>query len=421
MSYMHRFCSKARGLAGTLANAAALILALGVSLLAPRPAAAQQTPQSLFQQTCFSAANTPTAPSGDPANPAALTTYPYSASYAGTQYPIILLTGGFGSPNGGENNSQYFYDIPQTLAYYGATACVPDLSGVDTDGGTNGRGAELITYLEQLRIYFDNPNLKFNLIGHSQGGWTARVVEDTRPDLVASVTTIGTPHQGSPLGILFEPADLIPAPLAPVLEQYINDIAGATGILNALNPGANPNLIGLLQEGSPTGTALFNQQYPSAGLGNYAACTTGAPTDTPTYQGSTFTIPLFSWAGAAEHNVNPLGPYAPPVVGDASISGPSDPALSEDYTTGATEVSGQVIMSIEYLLGPLFGYPAPVPANDGAVDVCSAKLGTFLGTYPFNHLNEVNREEAEMGANAIAADPVNLFLVHAHRLQGLGL
>jgi triacylglycerol lipase len=237
---------------------------------------------------------------------------------------------------------------------------------------------------------------------------------------VASVTTIGGPHQDSPIAIPFEVADLIPPVLDPYLNQLVNAFLLPTGILNSLNPGKNPNLIGLLQEGSPTGTAQFNQQYPSAGLGNYQICTTGSPTNTVTdSQGNTYTIPLFSWAGGAEHNVNPLGPYSPPIEGDAGISGPSDTALTKDDTTVPIEAAGQAFMTIQYLLP---GYPSPVPADDGAVDVCSAKFGTFLGAYPFTHLNEVNREEGVTGANATAADPVNLFLMHINsHLKNQGL
>ncbi|WP_306462787.1 esterase/lipase family protein, partial [Klebsiella pneumoniae] len=38
---------------------------------------------------------------------------------------------------------------------------------------------------------------KVNLIGHSHGGPTIRYVASVRPDLVASVTSIGGVHKGS--------------------------------------------------------------------------------------------------------------------------------------------------------------------------------------------------------------------------------
>src|SRR6202007_758917 len=54
--------------------------------------------------------------------------------------------------------------------------------------------------LAQLRqIQTSTGVAKFNLIGHSQGGITARYVANVAPELVASVTTVGTPHQGSPV------------------------------------------------------------------------------------------------------------------------------------------------------------------------------------------------------------------------------
>jgi triacylglycerol lipase len=38
-----------------------------------------------------------------------------------------------------------------------------------------------------------------NLIGHSHGGLDVRYVAAVRPDLVASVTSVGTPHKGADL------------------------------------------------------------------------------------------------------------------------------------------------------------------------------------------------------------------------------
>ncbi|MFK2900222.1 hypothetical protein ISP15_07730 [Dyella jejuensis] len=67
------------------------------------------------------------------------------------------------------------------------------------------------------------------------------------------------------------------------------------------------------------------------------------------------------------------------------------------------------------------GSPPQGTPNDGIVDECSAKYGDFLGAYPFNHLDEVNRDNGVLGANAATADPVNLILQHASRLKQQGL
>ncbi|GAB2582714.1 alpha/beta fold hydrolase [Dyella jejuensis] len=256
-------------------------------LVSMRPAEAQT-----FAQSCTVPSTVPLGSSSNPTDPPSITTYPYASDYAATQYPIVLLTGALGSPNTGENNSQYWYQIPQTLSYYGATVCVPDLSGVDSDTGPDGRGQELINYLEGLRSELGNPSLKFNLIGHSQGGLTARVAAYTAPDLVASVTTIGTPHHGSPLTDLLVYPDSVSSLLLP-LGTTVSTLTTAvlsSGLLSALYPGQTIDPVDMLGKFTSDGIAQFNTQYPSLGLGNYQQCTSGAA---PGNGGWLCALPLF--------------------------------------------------------------------------------------------------------------------------------
>src|SRR5205823_2947851 len=82
--------------------------------------------------------------------------------------------------------------IRSDLAAGGAKVFVTEVSQFNTP---EVRGEQLIAQLEQIRAITGKP--KVNLIGHSQGGFDVRYVAAVRPDLVASVTTIGTPHRGT--------------------------------------------------------------------------------------------------------------------------------------------------------------------------------------------------------------------------------
>ncbi|MCV5343391.1 alpha/beta fold hydrolase, partial [Escherichia coli] len=57
------------------------------------------------------------------------------------------------------------------------------------------RGEQLLAQVETLLAAIGAE--KVNLIGHSHGGPTTRYVASVRPDLVASVTSIGGVNKGS--------------------------------------------------------------------------------------------------------------------------------------------------------------------------------------------------------------------------------
>jgi len=114
--------------------------------------------------------------------------------YAATRYPIVLVHGLTGTDKYA-GVLEYWYGIQEDLQRHGATVYVANLSGFQSDDGPNGRGEQLLAYVKQ--VLAATGATKVNLIGHSQGGLTSRYVAAVAPDLVASVTTIGTPHRGS--------------------------------------------------------------------------------------------------------------------------------------------------------------------------------------------------------------------------------
>lgn len=113
-----------------------------------------------------------------------------STGYTQTRYPIVLGHGmlGFDSLLGVD----YWYGIPAALRRDGAQVYVTEVSQLNT---SELRGEELLAQVEEIVALSGKP--KVNLIGHSHGGPTVRYVAAVRPDLVASVTSVGAPHKGS--------------------------------------------------------------------------------------------------------------------------------------------------------------------------------------------------------------------------------
>lgn len=95
-----------------------------------------------------------------------------------------------------EDKLQYFKNIRGFLKANGFPAV--SNSNVKFAGSVRERAAELKAHVEN--VLAENNAEKVHIIGHSMGGLDARVmiVELGMADKVASLTTIGTPHFGSP-------------------------------------------------------------------------------------------------------------------------------------------------------------------------------------------------------------------------------
>ncbi|WP_442809138.1 esterase/lipase family protein [Trinickia soli] len=324
-------------------------------------------------------------------------TAPSLDNYASTQYPIVLVHGLSGTDRYA-NVLDYWYGIASDLEVHGANVYVANLSGFQSDLGPNGRGEQLLAYVRQ--VLAATGARKVNLIGHSQGGLSARYVAAAAPDLVASVTTIGTPHRGS------EFADYVAQVLAKdptgLAEPLIGKFANLLGTLFSSNFNTNQDAIAALTALSTTGAAQFNDAVPSAGLGAPGSCQTGAPTET--VDGNTHY--LYSWAGSAiEPTWSALGLRG---AADTSVSGPFDAANVLDPSTLTLLGSGAVMINRNS--GP----------NDGLVSVCSALFGQVLSTsYHWDHVDEINQVFGVLGQDA--EDPVAVIRTHANRLKLQGL
>jgi len=283
-------------------------------------------------------------------------------TYTKTKYPVVLAHGmsGFDQLFG---VVEYFYGIPSDLRSEGATVYVTQVSAFND---TVLRGEQLLQQVQYIVAVTGQP--KVNLIGHSHGGLDVRYVAAMRPDLVASVTTIGTPHKGAELATTLR-ANLTTNGLA---EGFIGFFADSLGVvLNLLSGSSSPqDAVAGLEALTASGTAAFNTAYPA-----------GVPT-TACGQGAAIVngVRYYSWSGT-------------------------------DVLTNVLDVSDAALG-----LSSLF-YSEP---NDGLVGRCSSHLGVVLrDNYGMNHLDEVNQV---LGLrNIFEVSPKSVFRAHLNRLKNLGL
>lgn len=285
------------------------------------------------------------------------------SNYTKTRYPIVLVHGllGFDSLFGVYD---YWYGVPSDLRAGGAKVFI---GSVSASNYSEVRGEQLIRDLLNLRAVYGYQ--KFNLIGHSHGGPTARYVASVRPDLVASVTSVGAPHTGSKVADAL--ATTLPAgsPLRPLVAGFVDALSSVIGFLSG---NSDPQYaLGALASLSSSGSAAFNARHPQ-GMPS-ASCGQGA----------------------------------------SSVNG------VRYYSWGGTSVLTNVFDASDVMMGAgalFFGFEQ----NDGLVGKCSSHLGVVLrDNYGWNHLDEVNQIFGLRGL--FASNPVSVIRTQANRLKSAGL
>jgi len=280
--------------------------------------------------------------------------------YTETQHPIVLSHGfmGFDSILG---LVDYWPGIVDRLEDGGATVYVSQVSAMNS---SEVRGEQLITQIENFLAI--NGGSKVNLIGHSQGGLDARYVATVRPDLVASITTVGSPHGDGVAGAFGAdaPDDNIMA-LLEVMAGLIQVLSGNASDTNAEAAAAMF---------SSEGIAEFNANYP-VGL---PATACGQGPASVNIDGHN--VRVYSWGGTG------------------ILTNPLDPSDALMAITGLL-VGGQ---------------------NDGLVPRCDTHLGTVIrDNYFHNHLDLTNMMFGL--APIFETDPKSVFRAHANRLKKAGL
>ncbi|MFZ3184404.1 MAG: hypothetical protein A2Y50_07840 [Pseudomonadales bacterium RIFCSPLOWO2_12_59_9] len=292
----------------------------------------------------------------------------FSNTQSQTKNPIVLVPGIFAFDS--IAGIDYWYKIPAALQSQGATVFVPKINAFDSSAK---RGEALIAQLDNIRASSGGKITKFNLMGHSQGGVTARYVMNVRPDLVASVTTMHTPHKGSPV------ADLVTG-IAPAgtlqgvaFDVFANTVGNLVNLLSN-NKKSPSDIRAMLAEFNKTGAAANNLRYP-IGIPT-TAC--GAGPETASIAGNS--IRLYSWSGTAP--MTNLLDLSDPLFGITSL------AFSE--------------------------------ANDGVTGRCSSHFGKVLkDNYRMNHI-DINNQIFGL-VSWFETNPKTLFQNHANRLKNLSL
>jgi len=283
-------------------------------------------------------------------------------TYTQTKYPIVLVHGLLGWDSLGP--VEYWYGIPSELRRSGATVFT---ASVSQSNSSEVRGEQLLKYLQTLQATYGYT--KFNLIGHSHGGNTVRYTAAVAPALVASVTTLGTPHQGSKVADLIENVTSTTGTTG-LVATIVNGLSSVIAFFNGTS--SNPqDALGSLQSLKTSGAQDFNRRFPQ-----------GAPT---------------SACGDGPEVVNGVRYY--------SMGGTSPVTNLLDPTEGLL-VAGALVFGTE--------------ANDGLVSRCSSRWGKVLrDDYDWNHIDFMNHALGLRGW--FSSDPVAVYRAHANRLKNLGL
>jgi triacylglycerol lipase len=283
-------------------------------------------------------------------------------TYTQTRHPIVLVHGLFGFDAVGP--FEYFHGIASALRAGGATVYVTQQSAANA---SEVRGEQLLAELRRLKAAYGHA--KFNLVGHSHGGHTIRYVAAVAPELVASVTTVGTPHAGSPVADAVKSGTGVTGTTATV-SALVNGFAGVISLLSG-SPKLPQNSEAAMNSLTTAGSAAFTQRFPQ-----------GRPTTS---------------CGSGPELVNGV----------------------RYYSASGTAVLTNVLDASDAFLG-LSSLAFRGAANDGLVGRCSSRWGTVLrDDYPWNHLDEVNQAFGLRGL--FTPDPVAFYRTQANRLKLTGL
>jgi triacylglycerol lipase len=260
----------------------------------------------------------------------------------GAPYPIVFLHGmaGFESLGSGPFEVRYWNGLEEALRAVGEQKPIVTVTSPYAD--SLARAQKL---LPQIRaVLAETGAAKVNLVGHSQGGIDARLLASPQGeglgDVIASVTTVATPHRGTRV-----------ADVALRTAQGGPVEAAATAFLSLLQKTVydaknDPELEKQLVQLSEANMVSFNAKYLDDPRVRYES-----------YGGRS------NLRAGLEDCGSTVFPNEPQKVD----------ALRPSLSTIGVLLEG--------------GFPPKV--NDGLVTLASAKWGTFLQCIPADHLDQV--------------------------------
>jgi pimeloyl-ACP methyl ester carboxylesterase len=335
----------------------------------------------------------------DQASTATLQNYAYiSPRYRPPRHPIVLCHGLFGFDKIGPNalpslQIHYWRGIQEALRRMGAEVYVARVSRADTI-------AQRASQLDQA-LWRTLAGRKINLIAHSMGGLDGRyLITHLRPRTyrICSLTTISTPHRGSPfmdwcrdhLGLAAnEPLQMrmaaaLLASTAPARRPEFFHLSDMTSRAKETNAVASPELSVAL---APRLAAVAHHLSPI--LRRLRPLL-----DYPAYANLTTTY--------LRCHFNPTTPDSPEVRYFSYGARASTPSL-----THILRVPWEVVSEKEGI-------------NDGLVSVESARWGQYLGTVEADHW-ELNNRMRFLSPRRPNFDVIEFYLSAAHQLYLQGL
>jgi triacylglycerol lipase len=266
-------------------------------------------------------------------------------------YPFVLAHGLDGFKSIG--SIDYFYGVADALRKDGRQVFV---SQVDSYNSSEVRGAELQAFV--IGVLAQTGAKKVNLICHSQGGFDCRYVASNLGNQIASVTTIATPHHGTPIADIAE-GDL-PGPLTDAVNAFLDVLGAVVDGLSGQEGQADAKAALLLM--TTQGAADFTQNHP----------------DSPN-------VAYFSVAGRTDG------------TGDDACGSATEVPFIAKYD-GVSVSPSVAFAASEAIIAKSFN---PPPTNDGLVPAASARWGTFLGCLPADHLGEMCWKSGAAGMDCV--------------------
>jgi triacylglycerol lipase len=282
-------------------------------------------------------------------------------------YPVVLVHGFAGFSNFGWMGVAYFNEIERNYRDKGIVVSAPALPPYNS---SEVRARFIRAAVDE--VLQSTGAKKVHIIAHSQGGLDARFLINVMGygDRVATLTTISSPHRGTPLA---DQAQHVPPAMLQSVFWMMASVNGAP-------PGVDLGEIdarAALQSVSTSGMAHFNKRYP----------------DDPR-------VPIFSMAavvGSPRDGSCDDGAWGP-------LRGQAAPAVW--LTPTWTLLSGKD--------------PDRAIGNDGVVTAASAKWGTFLGCIPVDHVSVVGVDGPTLEApDAAEYAQGELFLEYLERLRAI--
>lgn len=261
------------------------------------------------------------------------------------QYPFVLVHGFNASPG---SRFAFHTQLAPALNDYGYPTHVVELPAYDS---IENRAAALAKQVDE--ILSKASEAKVHLIAHSMGGLDSRYLISKLgyDDRIATLSTLGTPHRGSPAADIY---------LDYVSSSFDDEVVSLMENLMSVNEQVDPNFSGVMNALSTRYLKKFNEDIE----------------DSPSvyYQ---------SWAGFSS------------VSGDVWLDSTQSELFDLCGVDGAYTRQDQEDLKGHGMSSWLWGLEPIVGLGDGLVEIESAKWGNFRGCIPADHLAMVGYDSDE--------------------------